>query len=57
LVANTLGLTYIDPNSWVEDGDIARDGLHLNGRGKRRFGQLYARVWGLDFGGLAERKM
>ena len=35
-VANALGLTFIDPNSWIEDGDVTRDGLHLNGRGKRR---------------------
>jgi hypothetical protein len=50
-VANALGLTFVDPNSWIEDGDFARDGLHLNGRGKRRLGQLYARVSGLDYGG------
>jgi len=52
-VANALGLTFVDPNSWIEDGDFARDGLHLNGRGKRRLGQLYARVSGLDNGGSA----
>ena len=34
-VANALGLTFIDLNSWVEDGDFARHGLHLNGREKR----------------------
>ena len=38
-VANTLGVTFVDPNSWIEDGDFARDGLHLNGSGKRRLGQ------------------
>jgi hypothetical protein len=53
-VANALGLTFVDPNSWIEDGDFARDGLHLNGRGKRRLGQLFARVSGLDVGGSAE---
>jgi hypothetical protein len=52
-VASTLELTLVDPNSWIEDGDFDRDGLHLNGRGKRRLGQLYARVGGLDFGGSA----
>jgi len=31
--------------------------LHLNGRGKRRLGQLYARVSGYDVGGSAESKM
>ena len=35
-VANALGLTFVDLNSWIEDGDFAGDGLHLNGRGKRR---------------------
>ena len=34
-VTNALGLTFVDPNSWIEDGDFVRDGLHLNGRGKR----------------------
>jgi hypothetical protein len=38
-VANTLAVTFVDPNSWIEDGDFARDELHLNGRGKRRLGQ------------------
>ena len=50
-VANALGLTFVDPNSWIEDGDFSRDGLHLNGRGKTRLRQLYARVSGLDVGG------
>ena len=53
-VANALGLTFVDPNSWIEEGDFARDGLHLNGRGKRRLRQLYARVSGLDVWGSAE---
>jgi len=56
-VANALGLTFIDPNNWIEDGDFARDGLHLNGRGKRRLGQIYARDSELDVGGSAESKM
>ena len=34
-VANALELNFVDPNSWIEDGDFARDGLHLNGRGMR----------------------
>ena len=56
-VANALGLTFVDPNRWIEEGDFARDGLHLNGRGKRRLGQIYARVSGLDVEGSAESKM
>ena len=55
-VANALGLTFIDPNSWIEDGDFARDGLHLNVRGKTRLGQLYARVSGLDVEGSTGSK-
>jgi lysophospholipase L1-like esterase len=55
-VASALGLTFVDPNSWIEDEDFARDGLHLNGRGKRRLGHLYARVGGLDAGGSAGSK-
>jgi len=39
-VANALGLNLVDPNNSIEDGDFARDGPHLNGRGKRRLGQL-----------------
>ena len=47
-VANALGLNLVDPNISIEDGDFARDGLHLSGREKRRLGQLYARVSGTD---------
>jgi hypothetical protein len=50
-LANALTLNSVDPNSWIEDGDFARDGLHLNKRGKRRLGQIYARVSELDIGG------
>jgi hypothetical protein len=53
-VANTMGLTYVDPNSWIEDGDFGGDGVHLNGKGKRHLGNLYARVSGLEVGGSAE---
>ena len=34
-IVEAFGITFVDPNSWLEDGDFARDGLHLNGRGKR----------------------
>jgi hypothetical protein len=47
-VTNALGLTFFDLNSWIEDGNFARDRLHMNGGGKRRLGQLYVRVSGLD---------
>jgi hypothetical protein len=55
-VANAMGLTFVDPNSWIEEGDFGRDGVHLNGRGKRHLGNLYARVSGLEGGGSAESK-
>jgi len=48
------GLTFVDPNSWIEDGDFGRDGVHLNDRGKGHLGKLYARVSGLESGGTAE---
>ena len=54
--ANSLGPNFFDLNSWIEDGDFVRDRLHLNGRGKRRLGRLYARVSGLDVGGSARSK-
>jgi hypothetical protein len=47
-IAGALGITFFDPNSWIEDGVFARDGLHFNGRGKRHLGHLYARISGLD---------
>ena len=50
-IANGLGLTFVGPNIWIEDVDFASDELHLNGRGMRRLGKLYARVSGLDVGG------
>ena len=56
-VANVLGLAFVDPNSWMEDGDFARDGLHLKGRGKRRLGHLCARARGLDVKGPAGSKL
>lgn len=43
-VAGTLGATFVDPNSWIRDGDFGRDRLHLNRRGTRQLGELYSRV-------------
>jgi lysophospholipase L1-like esterase len=56
-VAKTLEITFVDPNTWIEDGYFARDGLHLIGRGKTRLGKLYARVSGLNDGALTGCKM
>jgi hypothetical protein len=50
-IAEAFKITFVDPNSWIEDDDFARDGLHLNNRGKNRLGHLYARVGGLDVKG------
>jgi len=55
--ANALGLNFVDPNSWIEEGDFARDELHQNGREKRRLGQFYARFSGLDVRGSARSTM
>jgi hypothetical protein len=30
-IANALGITFVDPNSWIEGRDFGRNGLHLNG--------------------------
>jgi len=49
-VADAMGLTFVDPNSWIEEWDIRGDGVHLNGRGQRHLGSLYTRVSGLDAG-------
>jgi len=27
--AQTLGVTFVDPNSWVDNWDFGRDGLHI----------------------------
>jgi hypothetical protein len=47
-VARSLGVTFVDPNSWIRDVDFGRDGLHLNRNGARQLGDLYSRVCGTD---------
>ena len=49
-------VNFVDPNSWIDEGNFARDGLHLNGRGKIGLEQKYARVSGLDVGGSVQSK-
>jgi len=56
-VAKALFLTFVDPNTWIEEGNFARDWLLLIGRRKKQLGQPYARVSGPDFGGSAGSKM
>jgi hypothetical protein len=51
-----VGLTFVDPSSWIEEGDFGGDGMHLNGRVNRHLGNLYARVSGLEGGGSTESK-
>jgi hypothetical protein len=48
-IAKTLGVTSVDPNSWIENWDYGRDGLQLSQSGVRRLSQLYSRICG--FGG------
>jgi hypothetical protein len=43
-ISGALGITFVDPNRWIEDNDFARDGMHLNGGGKRLLGNLYTRL-------------
>jgi hypothetical protein len=43
-VARNLGATFVDPKSWIRDGDFGRDGLHLNRGGANQLGDLYSRV-------------
>ena len=54
-VAGTLGVTFVDPSSWVEDWDFSGDGLHLNRRGAQHLGQLFERVCGAGDGGHERR--
>jgi hypothetical protein len=42
-----MGVTFVDPNNWLEDWGFAMVGLHINQRGARRPSQLYSRVVGL----------
>jgi hypothetical protein len=49
-VAETLEVTFVDPNSWVNDWDFGSDGLHINRRGARHLCQLYLRVCGIGDG-------
>ena len=39
-VANTLGATFVDPNSLVDDWGLSRDGINVNRREARHLGQL-----------------
>ena len=43
-VANSLGVTFVDPNCWVDDWGFSGEGLHFNKRGVWHLEQLFARV-------------
>ncbi|PNF27926.1 hypothetical protein B7P43_G03395 [Cryptotermes secundus] len=53
-VARSLGVTFVDPNSLIEDWDFGRDGLRINTSGARKLDQLYSRV--CDFGGRVQNR-
>ena len=44
-VAIGFELTFVDPNTWIEDGDFSRNGLQLNGKGNRRLGKNLCYRW------------
>ncbi|XP_021927639.1 uncharacterized protein LOC110833640 [Zootermopsis nevadensis] len=50
-IAKTTGVTFVDPNSWIDDRDFGRDGLRIYQGGSRRLSQLYSRVCGFCGGG------
>ncbi len=43
-VARSLGVQMVDANAWIADGDLGRDGLHLNRRGASKLGRLFTKV-------------
>ena len=54
-VASTLGVTFVDPNCWVDDWNYSGDGLHINRRWARHLGQLYSRICEVGGGGQGAR--
>ena len=44
LVARNLVATFVDPNTWIREGDIGRVGLHLNRNVARQLGDRHCRV-------------
>jgi hypothetical protein len=56
-VANTLGVTFVDPSSWVDNWGFSGDRLHLNRIGAQHLGQLFERVCDVGGGGQDRRGM
>ena len=44
LNSEDIRITFVDPNSWLEDWDFARDGLYIN-RGARRLKPAILQGW------------
>ena len=42
-IAKTLGVEFVDPKSWLDDWDFARDGLRINLRGSSRLQSRWPR--------------
>jgi hypothetical protein len=55
-VASSLGVSFVDPKSWVDDRGFGGDGLHLNKRGTQQMGRLFGRVSGSDAGRQTARE-
>jgi hypothetical protein len=55
-IAKTLGVTFVDPNSWIENLDFSRYGLHINRSVARRVSQLHSRVCGFGGGGQKSKE-
>ena len=45
-VAQRLGLLFVDPNGWVNESGLGRDGVHLNRKGVAELSGLFTRVAG-----------
>ena len=43
-VAKALGFMFVDPNGWISESSLGRDGVHLNRRGVAELSGLYTRV-------------
>jgi lysophospholipase L1-like esterase len=55
-LTKTLGVTFVDPKSSVENWDLGKDGLHINRSGAKRRSQLYSRVCGIGGGGQISKE-
>lgn len=44
LAEESVNVRFVDPNSWLGEGSLARDGLHLNSGGAKKLGALFSRI-------------